>query len=56
METHLKEDMVIPGLPQSTEEALEQIEAVENSTPDEWLPLDDVLKEVSHRYEEVLAY
>ena len=43
------EHYVIQGLPETEEQAVLQIE--EEEKDGEWLPLDEVLEEVSQRYE-----
>ena len=41
---------VIPGLPRSTEEAIKEIDEVDNSAADEWFSLDHCLDEIEQQY------
>ena len=50
-----KNRKLIPGLPETTEEAMMQIEEVENSSANDWIPLENVLDNIESRYE-VYAY
>ena len=45
------EKKIIPGLPETAEEALLQIEEVECSSASEWLSLENVLDNIERRYE-----
>ena len=45
------EKKIIPGLPETAEEAFSQIEEVECSSASEWLPLENVLEKIERRYE-----
>ena len=47
----LQEAAVVPGLPQTEEEAVAMIDEMEQSPANEWLPMEDVLDEISKRYE-----
>ena len=40
------DEKVIPGLPETAEEAISQIEEVECSSPSEWLSLESVLDKI----------
>ena len=41
---------VIHGLPETAEQALADIDEVENSSDADWLPLDCVLSEIRNRH------
>jgi hypothetical protein len=40
----------IPGLPETIEEAVSQIEEIETSSSSEWIPLESVLNRIEERY------
>jgi len=40
----------IPGLPETIEEAVSQIEEIETSSSSEWIPLESVLNHIEERY------
>lgn len=46
-----EENIVIPGLPATEEEAISQIEEIEASPSSDWLPFESVLKKIESRYE-----
>lgn len=51
LEVNSPKDEITPGLPKTVEEAIAQIDEIENSSSDnDWLPLDKVLDEIYERH------
>ena len=45
-----EKEKVIPGLPETIEDAIEQIEDVETSPSSEWMSLETVLSKIEERH------